>query len=262
MNPQIEALYTLQKQDRRLTELETQLRAIPTRLEELDSDLGKLETLVDTERRKVDDTRAFKASQESQLADEDELIKNTRTKMNQVHTPRELNALQREADSTRRMAQTRTQEIQKLQEAIDETEARINSMVTTLAELRARASSEREKLISAQGKIETKVGKLRVSRESLTSKVETDTLRQYDRIRKRWGGVAFVPAAGERCTACKMMVPHQMYVRLLRGEEVLPCENCGRLLYWEGLFSDEKDENAPKAAPKKRAPGAEADADG
>ena len=60
-----------------------------------------------------------------------------------------------------------------------------------------------------------------------------------------------------------MAVAHQTYVSLRNAEIIIPCENCGRLQYWAGLFSEEvKKEPAPKVAPapKKRAkPGDEAD---
>ncbi|MFO0633867.1 MAG: C4-type zinc ribbon domain-containing protein [Nannocystaceae bacterium] len=61
--------------------------------------------------------------------------------------------------------------------------------------------------------------------------------------------------------ACKMAIPHQIYVLLRKGDDIPACESCGRLLYWSGHFPDEttagKAEGAPKeAAPKARSAGA------
>ena len=58
-----------------------------------------------------------------------------------------------------------------------------------------------------------------------------------------------------RCSACKMVVPHQIYVHLRKGDDILACESCGRLLYWVGHFPEDEDaakkkaEKQPKAAP-------------
>ena len=64
IHPQIPALRTLQRQDRRLTMMERKLREIPSRIATLDADLHKLEQMLTAERSKLDDTRAFQQRQE------------------------------------------------------------------------------------------------------------------------------------------------------------------------------------------------------
>ena len=66
IHPQIPALRTLQRQDRRLTLMERRLRAIPNRIVALDSDLHKLEQMLAAERAKLDETRSFQQRQEMQ----------------------------------------------------------------------------------------------------------------------------------------------------------------------------------------------------
>lgn len=256
MNPQITALYELQHRDRQLIALERKLDAIPNRLRELDDDLAKLEAMLATERKKCDDTRAFERTQRLQLAEEEDLVRASKAKANQVKTARELTANQREVESTRRMITTRTEEIRKLQQGFEETEQRIAAMQTALDELRASADAERTRLHALRAKVEVKIERLRRSRVGLTSKLDPELLGSYDRIRRRLGGLAFVAAQRERCMACKMVIPHQIYVVLRKADEIPGCESCGRLLYWGGHFPDDpdatKDEPAPKASPPSR----------
>ena len=54
------------------------------------------------------------------LLDEEEHIKNAKVRMNTLKTPRELNAVTREIEGTRRMIQSRTQEIARISEAVAE----------------------------------------------------------------------------------------------------------------------------------------------
>lgn len=264
MHPQIPALYELQQRDRQLTTLERRLRLIPKRIAELDEDLEKLETMLDAERRKCEETRNFQRNQEQQLTDEQELLAQSRARMQQVKSPRELNALQREVEHTRRMSQARTEEIDKIKNAVAETEKRIEAMNQSLDELRTAADAEKQRLARNQSKLETKLGKLREGRGELTDKIDRDILRTYDRIRGRVGGLAFVAAYDRRCTACKMHVPHQVYTQLRKGEDIPACESCGRLLYWAGHFPKEEEarkaERKPKVSPPKKR-GAAADFD-
>lgn len=255
MNPQIQALFDLQKRDRQLHVLEHKLDLIPKRLVELQEDIKRLESMLVGEQKKCEDTRAFQRTHERALVEEEEMLGNSRAKMGQVKNPRELTALQREIDSTRRMASTRTEEILKIKAAIEDAEAKLEGMRASFEEVRAKADEEAERLRASQSKLAAKLTKLEKGRKSLKDQVELETMRTYERIRKRVGGLAFVAASEGRCTACKMHVPHQTFVALRKGDEIQPCESCGRLLYWKGLFSEEEPKNEPKAkaAPEKRA---------
>jgi predicted nucleic acid-binding Zn-ribbon protein len=264
MNPQITALHELQNRDRQLSRLERKLELIPRRIKELDDDLAKLEGMLTAERRKCEETRSFQRSQEMQLAEEEDLVRHSKARISQVKTARELNATQREMESTRRMASARTEEIVKIKAGVQEAEQRIEAMSRSLDELRVAAAEEKTRLESARDTTAAKLAKLRERRGTLTDKIEREILATYERIRRRLAGVAFAAARENRCSACKMVVPAQIYVALRKGDEILDCESCGRLLYWAGHFPEEmkaadepadgkKPEKAPKAAPTKRA---------
>jgi len=260
MNPEIQALYELQHRDRQLTGLERKLLLIPKRLRELDDDIAKLEDMLKAERSKCDDTRAFQRSQEHQLAEEEDMLRHSRSKMQAVKNPRELTALQREVDQTRRMATARGEEIAKIKEAVSEAGKRIASVEESLTQLKSQAVSEKERIYAEQTRLEDRLGKLREGRGELTSRLDRGLLRTYDRIRGRVGGIAFVAATEGRCGACKMHVPHQVYTQLRKGDEIPSCESCGRLLYWIGHFPKEEadrekaKEAKPKASPPKKRP--------
>jgi|SRR5690606_36982668 len=260
MNPEIQALYELQQRDRQLTSLERKLQLIPKRLRELDDDINKLEEMLRAEGRKCEDTRAFQRAQELQLAEEEELLRNSRAKMQQVKNPRELTALQREVEQTRRMATARGEEIEKIKQAVEDAQKRIASVEESLVALKGQASSEKERLRGQQGKLELRIGELREGRADLTRRIDRGLLRTYDRIRERVGGIAFVAASEGRCMACKMHVPHQVYTQLRKGDDIPSCESCGRFLYWIGHFPKEEEERAkaneakPKVGPAQKRP--------
>jgi predicted nucleic acid-binding Zn-ribbon protein len=235
-------------EDRRLSMFEHKLRSIPIRLQDLEADLKRLEDMLQSERQKSEETRAFQASQEAQLADEEELIRQSKAKLSQATTTRELNATQREIETTRRMAAARSQEIQKLGAAASAAEERIASMDASLGELRDKAKEEQKRLEASQASLERRIQQLRTNRDDLTKQIDMETLRTYERIRTRMGGIAFVASNEERCSACKMQVPHQLYVRLIRGNEILACEHCGRLQYWAGHFPEELQQDSPDEA--------------
>lgn len=234
--------------------IERKLSAIPRRLQEMDRDLAKLESMLQTELDKLDESRGFRMDQERQLEDEREQIRNSKTRIAQVKTPRELNAAQRELDATRRLADKRSTELASIDEAIAEAEGRIRGMENGLKDLKSSFDAERERLEKVSAKLERQAKKARSSRKGLTDAIDRSLLSRYERIRKRAKGLGFVAVRERRCMACKMAVAHQTYVSLRGADSISSCENCGRLLYWAGLFPDDDKprEPKPKAAPSSK----------
>ena len=252
MKDQIEALHRLQVQDRRLASIERKLVAIPRRKKEMARDLEKLEAMLQSELDRLDESRAFRQEQDRQLQEERDSLRGSKQRIAQVKTPRELSAAQRELEATKRMANTREEKILGLDEAIADAQSRVKVMEDGLNELRDSLNAERERLDKLEAKKTRSYKKATKNRSSLIEKIDTPVMRRYERIRKRGGGIGFVAVKNRRCSACKMAVPHQTYVSL-RAAEIIPlCENCGRMLYWGGLFPDDdgkSSEPKPKSAP-------------
>jgi predicted nucleic acid-binding Zn-ribbon protein len=208
------------------------------------------------EAEKLAESRSFQSMQDQQLLEEQDQIRQSKQRLNTVKNTRELNATQREIESTRRLAQTREEELAKVAAAIEGAEQRIATMEKGLEDLREQFSSERQKLDKEGKKLQRLLDKAQKSRASLQDAVETTLLRTYERIRTKSGGIAFVPVRERRCTACKMHVAHQTYTDLRKGDIVPICESCGRLLYWAGLFPEELDrlraKEAGDTAPRKK----------
>lgn len=245
-----------------MVSLERKLAGIPVRMAEMERDLGKLESMLAAELQRLDESRTFRRDQERQLEDEQDQIRNGKSRISQVKNQRELQAAQRELDATRRLADMRSKEMGKIDGAIGEAEGRIRALEAGLVELRAQLVDERARLETQQTELREQLAKTQGSRSRLVEKVERQLLARYERIRSRTGGIGFVGVRERRCMACKMAVAHQTYVALRAAEVIVPCENCGRLLYWAGLFGEEtKAEPTPKSAPapKKRSKTDESD---
>jgi uncharacterized protein len=257
MKDQIEALHRLQTQDRKMVSIERKLAALPRRKQEMERDLGKLESMLETELGKLGESRSFRVDQERQLEDEREQIRGSKARISQVKTPRELGAAQRELDSTRRLADSREAELTRIDNAIAEAEGRIKAMEGGLGDLRSSVETERARLDELETKLERAYKKTRDSRKSLMEGIETGLLRRYERIRKRAGGIGFVAVRERRCTACKMAVAHQTYVSLRNADLIAVCESCGRLQYWAGHFPEENKPIEPKAKDAPEAPTSE-----
>lgn len=128
---------------------------------------------------------------------------------------------------------------------------RTDSLETELKAARSRVeessdSLEKTRVWAAQKKQETaaELALLQAERESQRQAIETDLLARFDRIASSRGtGIAL--AENQQCTGCRMGLRPQTWNQLREGE-LLSCDSCGRLLYWD-----------PTLAPAPKSPQAE-----
>ena len=70
-------------------------------------------------------------------------------------------------------------------------------------------------------------------RERLTRELPKATSALYKRISSRIrDGVAVAEARNGACTACYMALRPQIMSQVRRGDEVITCDNCNRILYY------------------------------
>lgn len=84
-------------------------------------------------------------------------------------------------------------------------------------------------------KLTNKQRLLAIERESLTHGISKRLLRTYERMREsRLKSNAVVPVINGVCQGCYMVVTKSVIMELKRGEDLVLCEHCGRIL----LLSD------------------------
>jgi predicted nucleic acid-binding Zn-ribbon protein len=73
----------------------------------------------------------------------------------------------------------------------------------------------------------------RAERERLMNELPKATSAMYKRIASRIrDGVAMAEARNGACMACYMALRPQIMADVRRGEEVITCDNCNRILYY------------------------------
>ena len=97
---------------------------------------------------------------------------------------------------------------------------------------------------------EKQLTELRNERNSASSGLKPQLLSQYERIRKKWHGSAVAEVVDSRCTGCNIALRPQFVQEVRRGDEVLQCESCGRLLFYNPPVDIEKEmaETGPSKA--------------
>jgi predicted nucleic acid-binding Zn-ribbon protein len=90
----------------------------------------------------------------------------------------------------------------------------------------------------------------RAERERLMATLPKPMSSLYNRISTRIrDGRAVAEARNNSCTACFMSLRPQVMAEIRRGEDIITCDNCNRILYYVHKETAQKDASPSAAAP-------------
>lgn len=149
-----------------------------------------------------------------------------------VSAPRELQALQDEAASLRRRIGVLEDELLGVMEELEPLAVEAGEQAAAGAAADQEATALRGAVATGEGSIDEELARVAASRAALVVDVPPPLVSQYERIRKRAGGVGIARLDGHRCTGCHLELPNREVDELRRApaEQVVLHEECGRIL--------------------------------
>ncbi|MGB6975733.1 MAG: C4-type zinc ribbon domain-containing protein [Terracidiphilus sp.] len=169
-----------------------------------------------------------------------------RAQQNSVTTPAQAEAIEHEVRfAESEVSRLDDEEFASL-ERTDAQEAALGKTRAQVEELAVALDKTRERIRARQGEYARERTALDSERESLRARIEPDWLAHFDRVAAS-RGTGIARAENQQCTGCRMGVRPQIWNQLREGE-LLTCDSCSRLLYWDPAMAP-----APKSPQTERA---------
>ncbi len=233
MKEEIDKLIALQAFDTEMSGFDQAIEEKQLELTEREQSIADKETAISRCREKVQQFEQSQRDIKAAHEDAGTRIKERQSKMMQVQTSREHQALLKEIEEAKKLIKdTEEQLLQAMEQAeLAETEA---------AELENVCSGEQELLAEETDKVAAAVKKLNTRRKTvfnkhtkLTKDIQDSRLKRYKKLLKKRNGLAVVPVIDGVCQGCFMTMPPQQYNEIRKGGQMFSCPTCQRILYYQ-----------------------------
>ena len=249
MLPDLKNLLDLQVADREITRLKDEIAALPKRVAAIEEQLAGTKAVLEKAKAAVKADDAAKRKYESSIQDSRQKISKYRDQMLDVKTNEQYKALQHEVNFAEKDIAANED---KILELMINAEAREKEVKAAEADLKAEtAEIEKEKAEAREKTAEDEklVAEWNAKRDSYRSGIAADLLRHYDRVVKlRRTGLSEV--RDQKCMTCQVMLRPQTYNVVRAGEQVVICDSCQRILYFDP--TTEAPVERPTAAVRRR----------
>ena len=244
MKAEILQLVGLQKLDTNIRLLQVQLEAIPQRRAEIEKEFEQRAFEFRSIEARRDEARAGRARLEAELTQTRGGSERAERNLMSSKNEKDYTVSLRELDASRKhISQLETQTLEHM-ELLEQAEAEIRDRAPEIDKLRGEME-EKFKAFDDQARAqEAQLTSYQKERERLIQSMPKQMLTLYDRIRTRIrGGIAVAEARNNSCSACSMSLRPELMAKIRRGEELIICDNCNRILFYVPV------EQASKAVP-------------
>lgn len=171
-----------------------------------------------------------KTEQEGLLVTEQENIRRSESHMKEIKTNKEFQAIGREIAAARKQAAELEEQILQKVGQIEQLRGESTGRSASLTELEQNTAQRSGEKLAEISAIQQDIDADLARREEITKHLPASLLKRYTLLREQRRGQALAIARDGYCLGCNMNLPPQLYNSLFRGDEMISCPHCQRVL--------------------------------
>lgn len=230
---QLDQLYRLQNRIGFVREREKERDTVPAELADVDTAHREKVEAVERLRARLQQAEAELTRAEGELSDHQEKQKKFQATLRNVQSSREYGAVLNEIDGAEKLVHSTEERVLALEEEIEATKRDLGTREASLPQ----ETEEHEQKLSGWREMQREIDKelegARSEIQSIEATIPKRELADFHRLVEKKGGLAIVKVVNGSCSACHMKVRPHAVQTLKVGLEIITCDRCKRLLYWD-----------------------------
>ncbi len=231
MNKHLKQLIDLSEVDKEIDAFEPQIdeanykyeATLATR-DNLDGEISSIEDEIKNEELK-------KHKNELHLAELSAKLEDNKKKSSEIKTEREMKSLQLEEEIAKEQVTFANEEIARLDKLVSAKKVKLEEMSTKKAEIDTNLTTIKADVDVKLGSIEIARRDVFAKKEKLVGEMNQKGLAFYQKIRRWAKNTTAVELKDQACMGCFMHVNDKVFADVIKGEEIVTCPHCGRILY-------------------------------
>lgn len=232
MKEKISLLIQLQHCDNRMREIGKRKEEGPLKIRKAEDDLREAETKIEEERRKLEALKKERRQIEQEVQELDQKIEKSTIKLSHIKSNKEYTAAIKEIDDLKKAKFITEDKIIEVMEKTDGLEQEAVEQDRRIQGLRAEADKNKEQILRELELLDRELANLEEKRRSFIKDLEPDILRRYLFLHERKNGLAISAVVTGVCQTCHLGIPPQKFNELIRGNALMTCPHCNRIMYW------------------------------
>jgi predicted nucleic acid-binding Zn-ribbon protein len=228
----MQGLVELSRLDTELAAREREKTALPQKREECAETRQACEARLEAARVALTEAEQAQRRAEADARDQEALLSKLEGQQHQVKTNEAYTALLHEMDAAREAISGAETLILEAMEAIEAGAAERSDAEEEVRVTLARVEADEKTIDERERVLEREIAELRSRRQEVGQGLAAELLQRYERIAAR-RSPAIAIVTRETCMGCRVGIPPQNCIEILRGESVVTCGNCQRILIHE-----------------------------
>ena len=238
MSPELSQLIELQELDLEIQRVSGRLSRIPEERDRTENEFKQHAAEFLDLKSKHEHTFEDRKQLEIELATTQQNHDKFEQDKTRVRNEKEYTAVLREIDTSRKHIGTLETEILKRMEELEKLDVELAARAPDVERMRAEVDSILAALDEERDAAERQLSEFSERRKKLAGQMQRALFASYNRMSRLGRGQALSEVGGDGiCAACRVRVRPKIFSDVRKGDQLVTCENCGRILYYRNETS-------------------------
>lgn len=226
----------LQALDRKIASLENEIATLPKHIAEIEKRLESHTRRLETGRAALSANQRDRKKFEGDIQIQEQKISKLKDQMLQAKTNEQYRAFQHEISYAEGEIRKSEDKILDLMEQSEPLDKNVKTAEGELKKESQHVEAEKTRARERTAADEKELATARSERQSIVSEMDPKFYTEYERIRKKTKNTPIADATAGRCDACQIALRPQFFQDLRRGDKIMYCESCGRILTYNPVI--------------------------